>query len=334
LLDKQKALFDVLNENIETYPIKPEILRPLKISKDKTFVTNTLKHFFKYRGDNYESVFKQIKKIFYEIRRHDEVILLENEKIYKHIYLILFHTQRYLEILDFYNSNEYKKSFAGLRGDKNKFIRRYRKFRKEIFDVYTELPGSKRLKAIVFKLYIKEREFSDILLNFYTLMPPSSFKYNDNEKWMKKIINRIWFYFSSTPIHSEEQIFKSYAIVMNAYFRHKMKISASNSIRLTRTLTYELFGYTFEATSADLLRKVYISGRVAGLAIFQNGSKQKLYTDETLSKYNNLFKVKLPQEFPDVDLTPYIIDAKQFFDTYPLSIYFQYHPSEFLHKTG
>ncbi|WP_457593469.1 hypothetical protein [Hydrogenimonas sp.] len=325
-------LRNLIKNSIELYELKAQIRNiDKKSSKDKTLTTNTISIFKAYRGEKYATVFKQLKPILYGIRKYDEVILFENKKIFKHTYLILFYIQQYLDALDFYHSREYKNSFAALRGDKRKFLRKYSNFRKEVFDIYTEVPGAKRLKAVIFKAYAKNREFSDIFLNFYTMYPPHQFKYGDDEIWTKKIIEKIWFYFSSTPIHSEEIIHKSLAIVLNAYFKHRMSMKSGNSIRFTTDILYELFGYEFNATSADLLHKVYITGRIAGMPIFKNRAKGEIFSKKIIEQYNHFFKVKLPEEFPEVDFEPYMIDAENFFEKFPLTAFFNLYPMEFLH---
>ncbi len=320
---------NLLYENFKSFELKPQIKNPIKnVNKDKIFTANTINLFQSHHTQDYTSVFQKVKPFLHDLRRHDEMIKLENQVILKHTYLILFQIWQYMQMLDYYNSEEYSESFAGLKSDKRKFLQKYRKFRKEIFSIESEVPGAKRIKAAIFKVYARNREFSDIFLNFYTIYPIHQFK-NDNEI-LEKIIEKIWIYFASTPVHSEQVIYKSLAITLNAYFRLRMNINSRFSVNMTRNIIYELFRHDLKASSSDLLHQVYIGGRIAGRPVFKNRAKGDIYSPEVIEQYNHFFNKVLPKEFPELDFKSLPTDAKEILEEFPLTAYFNLYPREFL----
>ncbi|WP_200763353.1 hypothetical protein [Nitrosophilus alvini] len=319
----------ILHEYYDYYELKPNLKIGIKNSpKDKTVTHNTIEVFNQFHEHKYASIFYQLKNPFYKLRQYEKVVFFENRKIFFHTYYVLFLIYRYLESIDFYNSDEYENSFAGLKSDKVKFRKKYRKFRKEIFDMCNTFPGSSKIYAVLFRMMIHNRPFTEIFLNIYTLIPIEQIKFKEDETWMKSIIKKIYLYFSSTPIHSEEIIYKSLAIVLNAYFRQKMQIKSSYALNIVNEILYILFGYYIKENSADLLRKIYISGRLGGLPIFKNKTSNKIYPDSVIEQYDDFFK-ELKKELPEISFIS--MDAERFFNEHPINMFFQLFPSEFLH---
>jgi hypothetical protein len=108
-----------------------------------------------------------------------------------------------------------------------------------------------------------------------------------------------------------------------------MKIQAKHSKMITEEILSTLFNYIFSASSADLLRNIYISGRLGELPIFKHAKSPKILQEETIEKFNTLFN-EIQEEFPDLENIP--LDAKSYFQENPIKQFLLLSPIEFLQE--
>lgn len=318
-----------ISDHIYMYELKPEVQHGVKCSKDKTFIQTTISAFCALHGTVYEKSFLSLKRAFQDFQEQEKVILFENEKIYYHTYNVLRIIYLYLKAIDFYNSENYKNTFAGLRGDGKQILDQYHQHRANTFDTANAFKGDNRIKAIVFRSLYSDREATDLFLNFFTLYPIEMFKTLPKDQWKIPIIKKIIEHFSNTYIASEEVIYKSLTIYLNAYFRLTMGINSKHSKKITSNILYELFGYTFSATSSDMLRSVYISGRLDSLAIFKHAKDTYIPSEEAINKFDNFFN-ELYDEFDDIN--DFQITAKDYFSANPVKQFLLLKPMEFLQE--
>jgi len=318
-----------LNDYIYVYEFKLEVKQSLKVTKDKLLTTNTIKMFLAYHGDENKHTFSSIKTTLYNLRKQEKVILFDEQKIYFHTYNILFLIHRYLLAIDFYNSNEYRNTYAGLRGSESEIFDKYHIHRANSFDNSNAFTGDDKVKALIFRNFYSNRETTDLFINFYTLFPKSMIKVDSEDVFFKKIFDKIIEHFSSTYIASEEVIYKSLAITLNAYFRLKMNIQAKHSKQITEEILSTLFNYTFSASSADLLRNIYISGRLSEIPIFKHAKATKVLEENTIINFDKLF-TELKESFTDLENIP--MDAKAYFQENPIKQFLALSPMEFLQE--
>ncbi len=318
-----------LKNYIYQYEFKPEVKQAIKSTKDKVLTTNTINKFLEHHGNDYKFSINSIKITLYKIREQEKVIFFDNTKIYYHTYNILFLIKRYLSVIDFYNSQEYRKTFAGLRSNESEVLDKYHLHRANSFDSSNAFTGDDKIKALVFRNFYFNREITNLFINFYTLFPKHIIKVSTEDIFFKKIIDRIIEHFSNTYISSEEVIYKSLAISLNAYFRLKMKMQAKHSKMVTEEILSTLFDYTFSASSADLLRNIYIAGRLKELPIFKHAKSPRVLKEKTVKDFDSLFN-KIQKEFPDLGEIP--LDAKSYFQENPIKQFLQLSPMEFFQE--
>lgn len=320
---------NAITKYIYQYEFKPEIQRSIKVTKDKLLTSNTIKIFLTYHGDENRYSFSSIKNTLYNLRQQEKVILFDKQKIYFHTYNILFLINRYLTLIDFYNSDECQNSFAGLRGSELEILNQYHAHRANSFNSSNAFTADDKVKALIFRNFYLHRETTDLFVNFYTLFPKHMFKVDSEDVFFKKIFDKIIEHFSSTYIASEEVIYKSLAITLNAYFRFKMKIQAKHSKNITEEILLTLFDYTFSASSADLLRNIYISGRLAEIPIFKHAKTPRVLKEEIINDFDKLFD-EFRKEFTDMkDIS---MDAKTYFQENPIKQFLALSPMEFLQE--
>jgi len=320
---------ETLENYIHQYEFKPEVKQTLKITKDKLLTTNTIKMFLTYHDNENKHTFNSIKTILYNLREQEKVILFDEQKIYFHTYNILFLIHRYLLAIDFYNSDDYKNSYAGLRGSESEIFDKYHIHRANSFDSSNAFTGDDKIKALIFRNFYSNRETTDLFINFYTLFPKSMIKVDSDDMFIKKIFDKIIEHFASTYIASEEVIYKSLAITLNAYFRLKMNMRARHSKQITEEILSTLFDYTFSASSADLLRNIYISGRLSEIPIFKHAKEIKKLEENTIINFDKLF-TELKENFIDIEDIP--VDAKVYFQENPIKQFLLLFPIEFLQE--
>ena len=318
-----------LNDNIHQYEFKPEVKQSIKVTKDKLLTANTVKMFLAYHGDENKHTFNSIKTTLYQLREQEKVILFNGEKIYFHTYNILFLINRYLLAIDFYNSNEYRSTYAGLQGSESEILEKYHTHRANSFDSSNAFTGDDKVKALIFRNFYSNREMTDLFTNFFTLFPKHMVKVDSEDVIFKKIIDKIIEHFSSTSIASEGVIYKSLAITLNAYFRLKMKMQAKHSKKITEEILSTLFDFTFSASSADLLRNIYIAGRLSEMPIFKHAKEPKILKEKTITNFDKLF-AELKENF--TDLKNIQMDAKSYFQENPIKQFLLLSPMEFLQE--
>lgn len=311
------------------YRLKPNITQGIKAPKDKLLTKYTIDSFCNTHGEEYKQVFKTIKSTLHKIIKHEKVVIHDDIKIYYHTYNVLFILFRYLTIIDFYNSPEYKNTFAGMRGSKADMLNEYHKYRANVLDSSNAFKGDDRVKASILKNFYFDRESTDIFINFYSLNPVSQIKVPEGDEFFKSIFDKIIYHFSSTYIESEDVIYKSLAIYLNAYFRISMDIKAKFAKQITEDILSELFDFTFSASSADLLRNVYVSGRLDSMPIFKH-AKEALQIDEKVTARFDAYFKELDEEFTDLDNIP--ITAEQYLSLNPVKQFLLLKPMEFLEE--
>lgn len=315
--------------HINLYEFKPEVKQNLKVTKDKLLTSKTIDKFFSIHGDRHKHSLLSIKTVLYKIREQEKVIFFDEEKIYFHTYNILFLIFRYLNAIDFYNSDEYRKTYAGLRGSTSEILEQYHHHRANSFDSSNAFTGDDKIKALILRKLYLNREVTDLFINFYTLFPKHMAKVDAEDTFFKKIFDKIIEHFANTYIASEDVIYKSLAISLNAYFRFKMKIQAKHSKQVTEEILSTLFNYTFSASSADLLRNIHIAGRLSELPIFKHAKKPKLLEEKTIIEFDKLFK-EMKVDFTDLENIP--MDAKSYFQENPIKQFLLLSPMEFLQE--
>lgn len=320
---------EFLSEYIHQYEFKPEVKQSLKITKDKVLTSNTINVFFDYHGNDYKHSFNSIKSTLYEIREQEKIISFDSQKIYYHTYNILFIIYRYLVALDFYNSKKYKSTYAELRGSTSEILEKYHKHRGNSFESSNAFTGDDKAKALIFRRLYLDQETMDLFINFYTLYPKHMIKVNPEETFFNKIIDRIIEHFANTYIASEEVIYKSLAITLNAYFRLKMNMQAKHSKYITQEILSTLFHYTFSASSADLLRNIYISGRLAETPVFKHAKEPRTLEEKTIKNFDKLF-AELKESF--IELENFPMDARAYFQENPIKQFLLLSPIEFLQE--
>lgn len=320
---------DSLKNHIYQYEFKPEIKHGIKSAKDILFTAKTINKFLDHYGNEYKHSINSIKSVLQYIRQQEKIVLLDETKIYFHTYNILFIIHRYIFALDFYNSAEYRNSYAGLRGSESEILDQYHAHRANSFDSSNAFTGDDKVKALIFRNLYLHRETTDLFVNFYTLFPKSMIKVDSEDIFIKKIIDRIIEHFSNTYIASENVIYKSLAITLNAYFRLKMNMQAKHSIKIINEILSILFGFNFSASSADLLRNIYISGRLLEIPIFKNAKQARVLEDKTIADFDKLF-AELKENFADLESMP--MDAKSYFQENPIKQFLLLFPMEFLQE--
>lgn len=314
---------------IHQYEFKTEIKQGLKVTKDKLLTIKTINKFLSLHGDKHKHSLLSLKTVFYKIREQEKVIFFDEEKIYFHTYSILFLIFRYLDVIDFYNSDEYSNTYAGLRGSEAEILQYYHTHRANSFDSANAFTGDDKIKALIFRNFYLDRESTDLFVNFYTLFPKHMIKVEGEDTFSKKIFNKIIEHFSNTYIASEEVIYKSLAITLNAYFRLKMNMQAKHSKQVTEEILSTLFDFTFTASSADLLRNIYISGRLAETPIFKHAKTPRILDEKTITNFDKLFN-ELRKEFADMNNIS--MDAKTYFQENPIKQFLLLSPMEFLQE--
>lgn len=318
-----------LKDSIYLYEFKPEINQGLKVTKDKLLTSKTISMFQALYGTEDKNIYESIKTPLHKIRKQEKVLHFNKEKIYFHTYNLLFIIHRYLLAINFYNSNEYKNTFAALRGSEDEMQDKYHQHRANIFDSSNAFTGDDKVKALIFRNFYSNRETMDLYANFYTLFPKHMVKVDSEDEFFKKILDKIVEHFASTYIASEDVIYKSLAISLNSYFRLKMKMQAKHSKQISEEILYTLFEYKFSASSADMLRNIYISGRLNELPIFKHAKKSRVLEDNTIENFNKLFN-ELKREFADLENIS--IDAKSYFQENPIKQFLLLSPMEFLQE--
>ena len=319
----------LLQDHIHLYSLKSEVVNTVKTTKDKVITQATIRKFHFYHGEGFKSIFLSLKPILHKIRDQEKVIFFENEKIYFHTYNILFLVSRYLNAIDFYNSDEYKNTFAGLRGDTSQMLDKYHQHRANAFDRSNAFTGDDKVKALLLKSFYQNREVTDLFVNFYTLIPLHMIKVSPEDQFFKKIFDKIIEHFSSTYIESEDVIYKSFAISLNAYFRLKMNMKSKHAKECTEAILSELFDYTFTASSADLLRNVHISGRLGSLPIFKHARNPHKLEFQTIKKFDALFK-EMNDEYAELESNT--MSAEYYFLENPTKQFLALLPIEFLQE--
>lgn len=320
---------DSLKNHIHQYEFKAEVKQSVKNTKDKLLTTNTINMFLAYHGIDNKHAFNSIKTTLYQLRKQEKVILFNEQKIYFHTYNILFLIHRYLLAIDFYNSKEYRNTYAGLRGSESEIFDKYHTHRANSFDSSNAFTGDDKVKALIFRNFYSNRETTDLFINFYALFPKHMIKIDSEDAIFKKIFDKIIEHFSNTYIASEDVIYKSLAISLNAYFRFKMNMQAKHSKKITEEILLTLFGFTFSASSADLLRNIYISGRLSEMPIFKHAKEPKILEEQTIVNFDKLF-IELKQNFTDLENIQ--MDAKSYFQENPIKQFLLLSPMEFLQE--
>lgn len=318
-----------LKNYIYQYESKIEVKQSLRITKDKLLTSNTINKFLDYHGTDSKCTLNYIKPSLCDIREQEKVILFDGQKIYFHTYNILFLINRYLALIDFYNSDEYRNTYAGLRGSEAEILQNYHMHRANSFDSANAFTGDDKIKALIFRNFYLDRESTDLFVNFYTLFPKHMIKVEGEDAFIKKIFDKIIEHFSNTYIASEEVIYKSLAITLNAYFRLKMNMQAKHSKQVTEEILSTLFDFTFTASSADLLRNIYISGRLAETPIFKHAKTPRILEEKTITNFDKLFD-ELRREFTDINNIS--MDAKTYFQENPIKQFLLLSPMEFLQE--
>jgi hypothetical protein len=108
-----------------------------------------------------------------------------------------------------------------------------------------------------------------------------------------------------------------------------MSIPAKHSKKITDEILLALFDFTFTASSADMLRNIYISGRLSELPIFKHAKKPKILEESTIANFDKLF-AELKENFTDLEDLP--IDAKSYFQENPIKQFLLLSPMEFLQE--
>ncbi len=314
---------------IYRYELKPECQNGIKCTKDRLFIGATIDSFCRQNSSDYKKSFLRLGSALNKIREQEKVILFENEKIYYHTYCILRVIQLYLKALDFYNSKAYKKTYAGLHGSEEEILDKYHHHKAEAFDDSNPFRGDDKVKATVYKFLYSDRESTNLFLNFFTFYPLEMFKILPEEEWKVPILKKIIEHFSSTYIASEDVIYKSLAIYLNSYFRLELGISAKHSRTITQDILNELFEYSFTATSADLMRNVYVSGRLDSLPIFKHAKVPYSPRPESLENMDQFFS-NLYREFECQDEIK--ITTKQYYAENPVKQFLLLKPVEFLQE--
>jgi len=318
-----------LSDNIYQYELKSEVKQSINETRDRVLTNYTINMFLAYHGDNNKYAFNSIKNTLHQLRKQEKIILFNKQKIYFHTYKILFIIHRHLLAIDFYNSSNYRNTFAGLRGSESEISDKYHSHRANIFDSSNAFTGDDKIKSLIFRNFYEDRKSIDLFLNFYTLFPKHMIKVSSEDVFFKKILDRIIEHFTNTYIASEDVIYKSLAISLNAYFRLKMKVKAKHAKNITEEILSILFDYTFSATSADMLRNIYISGRLHELPIFKHAKKPRKLEDKTIEKFNKFFN-ELKNEFTDLKDIP--MDAESYFQENPVKQFLLLSPIEFLQE--
>lgn len=322
---KKTSLFD----QIYQYELKQACRNGIKSQKSKALTQSTILMFCSLHGDTNKSCFQQIIDALQDIRHHEKVILFENEKIYYHTYCILTLLMQYLTALDYYSSDNYKKTLAGLRGSEQQILEKFHQHEANALDLSNAFVGDDRLKATIFENLYRDRETTELFLNFFTFFPLQMYKVPEGDMWCTHILQKIIEHFSSTYIASEEIIYKSLAIHLNAYLRLVMQVESGYSKRITQEILEELFNYKFYATSADLLRNVYISGRLNSLPIFKHGKKPHVVSQETIKKFDTFIN-EVFNEFEDIEYAK--MTAIEFLDENVVKLFLSHKPVEFLQE--
>nr|WP_321266073.1 hypothetical protein [uncultured Sulfurimonas sp.] len=326
---KQEPLQNFINQ----FKLKPNIKQKIKISHDILITQNTINEYMKKHSNVNEIYFKSIKSTLQKIRKNEKVVLLDNTKIYFHTYRILHIIEQYINILDYYNSENYKKySFAKNRSDSSKVKREYYKLQVKEFDIYSYTFVDK-LKAKLLEQYINRKELVDIVLNFYTIFPQSNINYEamSSNELLIDMIQKVFSHFSSTYISSEDIIYKSLMIVLNAYLKTVMKMNSSYTKKITDELLHELFNFKDTTNSSTMLDKIYISGRIHNFPIFKNSSKKEIYSIKLKNEFTTFIRY-IQKDFLELENVHLNID--NFFNENPINAYFNQYPIEFMHKIG
>jgi len=283
---------DLLSNYIRQYKLKPEILKSIKISHNKAITTDTIKAFQVKHPDFDKAYIKSIKSILQRMYKSDKVISFEKSNIYYHTYRVLFWIYQYIQILDFYQSDDYKKySFAKHKSAKAKFKRDHQKNRKEAKDKSNSFIGDNNIHRFTLLKYLRHRNMMDIYFNSTTLSPKNNINYEaikeveEADTTTMNIIGKIHNYYSSSYIDSEDVIYESLAIVINAYLKLKIGISSKVSTSITNELLYTLFNYKVEKTSSDRLTNLYISGRINNNPIFKNSKTSEIHSQNDKDKF-------------------------------------------------
>lgn len=311
------------------YRLKFNVDQEVKVTKDKLLTKNTIDSFCDKHGEDYKPIFQKIKRTLQKIIDDEKVVMHEDTKIFYHTYNILFILFRYLAALDFYNSPEYKNTFAGLHGSFAEISQQYHRHRAESFDSSNAFTGDHKVKAALFRNFYYNREATDLYVNFFTLFPTNQIKLAPEDKVFKSIFDKILEHFNSTYIESENVIYKSLAINLNAYMKYSMGMKPKYVKKVTEELLSEMFDYTFAASSSDLSRNVYISGRLTSMPIFKHARNARTL-DPSIEEHFNSFFQKLQKDFSDIgNIT---ITAEQYFNIDPVKQFLLLKPIEFLEE--
>lgn len=328
---------NILSNFIHQYKLKPEITKTINIAKNKVITNETLKVFQILRPEFEETYIKALKPTLQRIYKYDKVIKFENTvNVYFHTYRILFWIYQYIEILDFYQSDQYKKhSFAKHKSATSKFKRDYKKNKKEAYDKSNAYTGDNKVHAFTLRKYFWHRETIDIYFNATTLFPKNNINYEalkeveEADTTTMKIIDKIHNYYSSSYTDSEDVIYESLAIVINAYLKLKMGINSKISTSITNELLYMLFNYKVEKTSSDRLANIYISGRINNNPIFKNSKTSEIHSQDDKDKFISLIE-EAKKDYSDLENI--LLDSNQYFISSPLKAFFEQYPMEFLSK--
>jgi len=324
-----------LTDFIQNYKLKNEVKKEIHITHNKEITIDTLKVFQTLHTDLNEIYIKSVKSTLQRMYKNDKIINFEKINIYYHTYRILFWIYQYTQVLDFYQSDDYKKySFAKHKSAKAKFKRDYKKNKEEAYDKSNAYTGDNKVHALALRKYFWHRDMMDIYFNATTLLPKNNINYDLLQETEKadttsmNIIHKIHNYYSSSYIDSEDVIYESLAIILNGYFRLKMRISSKISTSITNELIYTLFNYQVEKTSSDRLANVYISGRINNMPIFKNSKTSEIYSNEDKETFSQLIE-EAKKVFKMDNL---LADVNQYFIYNPLKPFFEQYPMEFLSK--
>lgn len=321
-----------LNSFLHQYQLKPNIKQTIKVSHDILITKGTINKYITEHSNENKAYFNKIKPILQKIRKNEKVVLFHNTKIYFHTYRILSIIEQYIYAVDFYNSPEYKKySFAKNKSDTSKVQKEFHKLQVKELDI-SSFSFLDKLKAEILKQYLSRKELVDLVLNFYTIFPKSNINYkamSENEL-LKDMVQKIFFHFSSTYISSENIIYKSLMIILNTYLRTVMKVEASYTKKIVDEILLTLFNFKDNTSSGTMLRKIYISGRIANLPIFKNTTKDEIYPEQLKNELKTLMKYA-QRDFLGLDSLN--TNIEQFFNENPIKAYLNIYPIEFMQKT-
>jgi len=335
---KQLLKLDNINQQLGKYfylyKLRDDIIFPSGYKTPSVaLIGDTIKEFLEYH-EGILNIYTSTKLFFKKIKKHDKIARINGKNILFNSYKILQFIYIYIHLFEIQKEGTYKKyTFAYYKGDKERYLKKYKKHCTELKEPDCTEEGSHKIIKFAYLFYNRSNDIIDAFFNQIVLIPFHQLKDFDEESYEMNIIRKSAEFFSSTNFSSYQPIYKSLGIILVSYLSTKMKLSDRDAVDAVNTLYHDVFyditdyDYQINISAKSLLKNVYITGRLEGTPIFASRDKEEAYSKDILNGIENIYK----EIEDDLDVDMSFLDYQEYSPLNNLpSIYLSLSPLELL----